>query len=171
MDFPLGELLDEGRCYFWLVAHLHGGQLRCPKCKGSNYAKHHSRRAPILQYRCGDCGRFFNVFTGTVFQQRHYPCSKIVMILRGIAKGESTAGLSRELKVDRANLLYLRHELQGNALLNRVSGLLPDRETESDEMYQNAGEKGIPHRDPEDPPRRRANKKRGLATGGTTGLG
>jgi hypothetical protein len=28
-------------------------------------------------------------------------------------------------------------------------------------MYQNAGEKGIPHLDPGDPPRRRANKRRG----------
>jgi len=28
-------------------------------------------------------------------------------------------------------------------------------------MYQNAGEKGTPHRDPDDPPRRRANKTRG----------
>jgi len=92
-----------------------------------------------------------------------------VLILRGIAKGESTAGLSRELKVDRANLLYLRHKLQENALRNRSSGPLADEATESDEMYQNAGEKGVLHPDPEDPPRRRANKKRGLATGGTTG--
>ncbi|HMB04686.1 MAG TPA: transposase, partial [Isosphaeraceae bacterium] len=33
-----------------------------------------------------------------------------------------------------------------------------------DEMYQNAGEKGIPHDDPEDPPRRRANRRRGHGT-------
>ena len=31
-------------------------------------------------------------------------------------------------------------------------------------MFQNAGEKGIPHPDPEDPPRRRANKRRGHGT-------
>lgn len=167
----MGELLDESRCYAWLVEHLHEGHLCCPGCKGSNYRRHHARRAPVLQYRCRDCGRFFNVFTGTVFQKSHYPCSKIVLILRGIAKGESTAGLSRELKIDRANLLYLRHELQENALRNRSSEPLADEATESDEMYQNAGEKGVLHPDPEDPPRRRANKKRGLATGATTGPG
>lgn len=165
----MGELLDEGRCYDWLVAHLHEGHLCCPGCKGINYRKHHSRRAPVLQYFCRDCGRYFNIFTGTVFQRGQYPCSKIVMILRGVAKGESTAGLSRELKVDRANLLYLRHELQGNALHNRASAPLPDAETESDEMYQNAGEKGVLHPEAEDPPRRRANKKKGWATGATTG--
>lgn len=31
-------------------------------------------------------------------------------------------------------------------------------------MFQNAGEKGIPHLDPDDPPRRRANKRRGHGT-------
>jgi transposase-like protein len=36
--------------------------------------------------------------------------------------------------------------------------------TEADEMYQNAGEKGDPHEDPDDPPRRRANKVRGHGT-------
>jgi len=35
---------------------------------------------------------------------------------------------------------------------------------EADEMYQNAGEKGVPQLDPEDPPRRRANKVRGHGT-------
>jgi hypothetical protein len=89
--------------------------------------------------------------------------------LRGISKGESTAGLSRELQVDRVNLLYLRHAIQENAFANRIATPLPDEETESDEMYQNAGEKGIIHSDPDDPPRRRGNKKRGLVTGGTIG--
>ena len=37
-------------------------------------------------------------------------------------------------------------------------------EVEADEMYQNAGEKGIPHLDPDDPPRRRANKRVGHGT-------
>ena len=38
---------------------------------------------------------------------------------------------------------------------------LPDTETETDEMLQNAGEKGEPHKDPKDPPRRRGNKRKG----------
>jgi len=36
--------------------------------------------------------------------------------------------------------------------------------TEADEMFQNAGEKGTRHPDPDDPPRRRANKRRGIGT-------
>jgi hypothetical protein len=41
---------------------------------------------------------------------------------------------------------------------------LADAAVEADEMYQNAGEKGVPQLDPEDPPRRRANKVRGHGT-------
>jgi transposase len=36
-----------------------------------------------------------------------------------------------------------------------------DLEVEVDEMYQNAGKKGVPHPDPEAPPRRRANRVNG----------
>ena len=168
MDFPFSDLLDEDRCYEWLLYHLHNGKLCCADCKGTNYRKHHVRRAPVVQYWCRECGRYFNIFTGSVFQKTQFSCSKIVLILRGIAKGESTAGLSRELKVDRANLLYLRHKLQENACLNCEKATLGDAETESDEMYQNAGEKGLLHPDPEDAPRRRANKKKGRATGAMT---
>jgi hypothetical protein len=35
---------------------------------------------------------------------------------------------------------------------------------EADERYQKAGEKGTPHLQPEEPPRRRANQQRGQAT-------
>lgn len=41
---------------------------------------------------------------------------------------------------------------------------LADSVTEADEMYQNAGEKGRKHDDPQDPPRRRANKVKGHGT-------
>jgi transposase len=41
---------------------------------------------------------------------------------------------------------------------------LPDAVTEMDEMFQNAGEKGIPHKDPADPPRRRGNPRPGHGT-------
>ena len=83
------------------------------------------------------------------------------MILRGFLKGESTLGISKELGLGYRNLLYLRHELMENAHYQRESDLLPDAVTESDEVYQNSGEKGIPHPDVDDPPRRRANKKKG----------
>lgn len=165
MEYAIDNLLDEEKCCTHLVAYFHGGKLCCSSCGGSNYHVHHHRRKPVLQYKCNDCAAFFNIFTGTAFQGTHWKCSKIVMVLRGFIKGDSTLSMSKEMGLGYRNLLYLRHELMKNAFDNRDLDILPDKATESDEMYQNSGEKGIPHLEPQDPPRRRANKKRGSEPG------
>src|SRR5262249_4875333 len=84
--------------------------------------------------------------------------SATLLILRGIAQGVSTAQLARELDCDRSHLLTLRHRLQDLAFRLRDGLPLDDPVVEADELYQNAGEKGVPHLDPLDPPRRRANQ-------------
>ena len=166
--FPIDELLDDGRCYEWLVEYLHPDGLQCPigHARPDEEAPHTRDRAPIVEYRCRTCGRVYNVFTDTVLNGIRYPCSKIVLILRGFFQGDSTAKLAAELSLDRANLLRLRHEVHA-ILSDRFpppSVLLPDHVTEMDEMFQNAGEKGIPHKDPDDPPRRRGNQRPGHGT-------
>lgn len=169
MEYSIDNLLDESKCYAHLEEHFHNGTLCCPTCQSLNYKVHHRRRHPVLQFKCEDCDTYFNLFSGTAFQGTHWKCSKIVMILRGFVKGDSTRSMSKEMNLGYRNLLYLRHELMGNAFDNREVDILPDKATESDEMYQNSGEKGIPHLDLEDPPRRRANKKRGSEPGKTIG--
>jgi transposase len=49
-------------------------------------------------------------------------------------------------------------------LINQPHDRLLDEVTEADEMFQNAGEKGTKHNDPNDPPRYRANRRRGIGT-------
>ena len=163
MDFPIAEYMDEHACYGKLVAVLHPGGLACPRCGADDRLKVHRRhRDPVLDYRCDSCGRVFNAFTGTEFHKTHRRPSEILLILRGIAQGTSTARLARELKRHRPHLPRLRHRLQALAMKAADSSpLAADAAVEADEMYQNAGEKGIPHPDPNDPPRRRANKRRG----------
>lgn len=168
MEYAIDNLLDEEKCYEHLVSLFHDGNLCCSSCGSSNHHVHHRRRRPVFQFKCNDCDTYYNVFTGTVFQGTHWPCSKVVMILRGFLKGDSTLSMSKEMGLGYRNLLYLRHALMNNAFDNRELDILPDQATESDEMYQNSGEKGIPHPDPNDPPRRRANKKKGLAIGKMT---
>ena len=76
----------------------------------------------------------------------------------------STSHLSKELGLDYGNLLKWRHKIQETAWENRINTLITDMEVESDEVFQNAGEKGTKHNDPTDPPRKRANKKVGIGT-------
>ncbi len=79
---------------------------------------------------------------------------------RGVLKDDSTLSISKELKLNYPNLLYLRHKLMDNAYFRREAELLPHSVTESDEVYQNAGEKSIHHTGLEDLPCLRVNKKR-----------
>jgi len=165
MDFPIDHLMDEDACYQSLLDLLHPAGLRCPRCQAAEgFYTHRYFREPVLDYRCPRCSRVFNAWTGTPFQGTHWRPSQIVLILRGFAQGTSTAQLARELSCSRRHLLDLRHRLQARALAGSDRTPLVDRVVEADEMYQNAGEKGVPHEDPEDPPRRRANKVRGHGT-------
>jgi transposase-like protein len=141
MDFPIGELLDEGACYGYLVRLIHPRGLTCPRCGSDDLRVHRRTRAPVLDYRCPGCRRVYNAFTYTAFHKMQYRPSRLVLVLRGIAQGAPTARLARELGVSRTHLLTVRHRLQANALAHREAGPLEDDRVEADELYRNAGEK------------------------------
>lgn len=167
MQFPITDLLEEQECYNYLLHTLHPDDLKCARCGHPlppDQAPHDRSRDPIFDYRCCKCGAVFHLFTGTIWSGTHYDCKTIVLVMRGFAQGVPTLHLAQELKLDYETLLQRRHQVQRLALENRPTDPLPDDETEGDEMFQNAGEKGTPHRDPNDPPRCRGNKRRGLGT-------
>jgi transposase-like protein len=142
IDFSLNDLLDEQKCYNFLLDILHNGTLCCPNGHPLEKAwvqKKH--RKPILTYRCKICGRCYNIFTGTILQGIKHNCVQIIQFLRGIVQGETTSRLAREMGVDRKWLLEWRHKLQNLALELKPQQALPDSVVESDEMYQNSGEK------------------------------
>ncbi len=163
--FSTLELMDEQKCYDYLVEILHPDGLCCPACERPvEQSKVHRRdRAPMLYFRCS-CGRIYNAFAGTLWQGTHHSCCVIVRILQGFAQGIPTLHLAQELGIDRKHLLERRHRIQELAAQACRREPLADAVVEADEMYQNAGEKGRLHPDPEDPPRRRANQARGHGT-------
>lgn len=63
------------------------------------------------------------------------------MFLREVLQGKPTAKLARELKISRTTALEVRHLLQANAGAKQATEPLSDLEVETDEMFQNAGEK------------------------------
>jgi hypothetical protein len=88
----------------------------------------------------------------------------IVRILQGFAQGMPTVHLAKELGIDRKHLLERRHKIQELVAQACIREPFLDEVVEADEMYQNAGEKGVLHSGPEDPPRRRANQAHGHFT-------
>lgn len=166
MRFPLTDLLDEQESYNFLLRTLYpdGLKCRCGHALPPDQKPHDCKRDPIFKYRCRICGRVFNIFTDTVWQSTQYDCRTIVLVMRGIVQGIPTLQLADELELDYGTLLERRQRIQKLGLEHKLDTSLSDEEIEADEMFQNAGEKGTKHSDPDDPPRRRANKRRGKGT-------
>jgi transposase-like protein len=163
--FPITELLSEVECYQFLLEVFHPGGMCCPKGHflPEEQCPHRRLRGHVADYRCRTCGSVFNVYTGTLWAGTHYSCATVLLVLRGFAQGVPTRHLAQELGCDYGTLLGHRHAMQA-ALQRRNGAPLEDAVVEGDEMFQNAGEKGRPHLDPADPPRTRANQRRGAGT-------
>jgi transposase-like protein len=144
MDFPLLEITDDALAEQWLLKYFHPYGLRCPECKTSvDQARRfrRTRRSQVTTYRCRHCDTLYTVYTGTLFANKQLRPTQVILLLRGICKGESTASLARELELAYDTVHHLRQQIQKNAERLQPETPLPDAVTETDEMFQNAGKK------------------------------
>ena len=140
IDFPITDLLDDDSCTLWLERHLHPAGLKCPHC-GSRDRRLFRAQGHFPAYRCRGCEGYYTLLTGTVFAKTRQPPATLVLLLRGIAKGEPTARLARELKLSRKQLHTLRQRIQANVNETAPAVAMLGTAFEADELYQNAGEK------------------------------
>lgn len=170
LSFPIQELLDEASSYEYLLRILHPDGLHCPNGHAlpAGQKPHERKRTPVVNYRCRECGKVYNAFTDTVLSGTHYDCRTIVLLLRGVTQGKSSRLLAHELEIDYSTVLKWRHRFQEQAIVPTEEEALPDEKAEGHpkgtRLFQNAGEKGDEHDDPDDPPRQRSNPKRGRGT-------
>ena len=144
MEFPITELLDYDNSIEWILEHFHPKGLKCPTCqKGIEHSRKFRRTqvSELIVYRCNDCGTIYNLYTGTVFQGSQWTPMQVVLLMRGICKGETTRELAAELELNYKTVLTMCHRVQANAELEQPNTALPDSHSETDEMFQNAGEK------------------------------
>jgi transposase-like protein len=144
MEFPIAELLSLEESEQWILEHFHPQGLRCPWCQSSVERANlfrMTRKSKLKVYRCRDCQHIYNLYTNTVLQQHHLTPQQAVLLLRGILKGETTNELAAELELNYLTVLSLRREIQQNAEHLQPETPVPDLEAESDELFQNAGEK------------------------------
>ncbi len=144
MDFPIVDLMDRQACTEWLEEYFHPRGLKCPHCQaGLDQATwfRKTKRSDLDVYRCKDCRGIYNLYSGTVFEGRSFTPEQVVLFVREVLQGKPTAKLGRELKISRTTALAVRHLLQANAEREQPTEPLSDLEVETDEMFQNAGEK------------------------------
>lgn len=144
MDFPIIDLLDDEQSTAWLMQHFHPNGLACPHCHASHGAArffriNHGSGLPV--WRCQRCQGVYTLYSGTVFAASHLAPVHVVLILRGVLQGQPSAQLAREIGLTEKTVLTWRHRLHAQAVHLQPDSPLPDRTTESDEMFQNAGEK------------------------------
>ena len=140
IDFPITELLDDATCLAWLEQHIHPNGFVCPHC-GSPKRRLFVRHQAFPGYRCRACERYYTVLTNTAFAKTRQRPATLVLLLRGIAKGEPSARLARELGISRKQLYTLRLRVQENVGEPAPTDVMTGTEFEADELYQNAGEK------------------------------
>lgn len=144
MEFPITELLDHENCTEWILKHFHPKGQQCPKCKEPVEQSRKFRRtlvSELVVQRCFSCDTVYNLYTGTLFQGSQWTVMQVVLLMRGICKGETTRELAAELKLNYKTVLNMRHKVQANAESEQPKTALPDNHSETDEMFQNSGEK------------------------------
>ncbi len=140
IDFPIGELLDDSICLIWLKRHLHPDGFACPHCQ-SPQRRLFRQQGDFPAYRCRACDGYYTLLTHTVFEKTPQRPATLVLLLRGMAKGEPTARLARELGMSRQPLHTLRQHVQTNLNSTAPAEVMTGTTFEADELYQNAGEK------------------------------
>ena len=140
IDFPIADLFDDSLCLLWLERHLDPTGFGCPHC-GSSDRRFFRKQQSVDAYRCRSCDGYYTLFTGTVFEATRQRPATLVLLLRGIAKGEATARLARELQLSRQTVHTLRQQIQANVNDNAPTDPMDGLTFEVDEVYQNAGEK------------------------------
>jgi len=145
MDVPIIDLIDEEAETAWLLKHFHPEGLHCPHCSQDvEEARLFGRpqKSHLQIYRCLSCEGTYNLYSGTVFQQKQLMPPQAVLFLRGVCQGVPSAKLARALGLDRQTVMSLRRVLPSHAVAIQPVSALPDKCAETDEMFQNAGEKG-----------------------------
>jgi hypothetical protein len=117
MEFPITDLLSQDESEAWIAAYFHPNGLCCPTC-GASVAEaspfRTTRKSQLVVYRCR-CRHAYNLYTGTLFQQRHLRPQQVMLLLRGVLKGEPSNVLANELGLHYLTVLELRRAIQVQA--------------------------------------------------------
>ena len=144
MDFPILTLLDSDASVAWIEQHFHPDGFGCPHCQARlSDARifRINRGSGLPVYRCRRCQGVYTLYSRTIFEGCQLVPAQIVLLLRGVFQGQASAHLARELDLTEKTVLTGRQRLFAQAERIQPDSPRPDTATESDDMFQTAGEK------------------------------
>ncbi|MEP7288785.1 MAG: cell cycle transcriptional regulator TrcR [Chloroflexota bacterium] len=125
--------------------YFHPTGVACPHCGAALENARQFRvtkSSQVPDYRCRACDKTYNVYSRTVFAGRRLRPEQVVLLVRGVVKGEQAQILANEVGLCRQTVQTIRQRLQANAKAMQPDNPLEgDEQAETDEMYQNAGGK------------------------------
>lgn len=141
----LTTLLDDAKCYEIVRGLRWPDGVRCPQCGASSVSKQgRDARQPARQdYRCGDCGRYFDDLTGTIFAGRHQPLETWIACMYLMGLNLSNLQIAHELGVNEDDAQRMTTQLRTGIVASEPTPRLSG-EVECDEVYVVAGHKGHP---------------------------
>src|SRR5262249_26958437 len=134
IEFPIVELMSSQSSYEWLVEYFHPTGLVCPHCgRGLTKARQFrvTKSSQVPDYRCQGWYKAYNLYSGTVFGGRRLKPEQVVLLVRGVVKGEQAQVLANEVGVCRQTVQAIRAQMQANA--QRIQ---PDNPLETDEAAE-----------------------------------
>src|SRR5262245_8712517 len=117
MIFPITELGDERESRAWVERHFHPQGLRCPGCGATvdRARAFRTRKRGRVEYRWRDCQHGDNLSTGTLFAGSNRSPQRVVLLVRGVGKGDPATVLAEEWGVAWRWVPRWRTRLQAHA--------------------------------------------------------
>ena len=144
MDFPILDLLDTDASTAWIERYFHPQGWKCPHCQASRQQARIfrvNRGSGLAVYRCLNCDGIYHLYSGTLFAESQLTPEQVVLLLQGVLQGKPSAQIGREIGLTDKTVRKWRHRVQAQAERLQPDSPLSDLETESDELFENAGEK------------------------------
>jgi hypothetical protein len=164
IDFPSAERLDDSTCLLWWEPDLHPDGFACPYWHRAE-RRLFRQQGDFAAYRCRACEGYDTLRTDTVFEKTRQRPATLVLLRRGIAKGEPTARLARTLGRSRKPWPTRRHRVQANLNATSPTAVLRGTAFEADALDQKAGGNQPAASRPQraaTPPRQQAQRARDL---------
>lgn len=123
MHSPPAGICSESDSYMYLLHVLHPTGLYCPNHHPLpvDQCPHTRReRSAIVNYQCRECGRVFNLFTGTLWEHSHAPCWIVVAFLYGVQADLPLRKLATDLEYDYNALRSWRPKVDEGGYLERI---------------------------------------------------
>jgi len=156
MECPIDDLFDEEWSDQWVMAYFHPTGLSCPGCRrgidaARCFRRTHRSRATVSRFR--QCHGVYNVSTGIIVQGKQLRPAQVILLVRGVCNGEPSTVPATDVGISRTTVHTLRRAVQHTAWQRQPDTPLDDQDTETDELFQHAGETRNETRRPDRPPR------------------